>query len=98
EALAAVLAAGGLDPGRAVDLAARIVDYRQRRRAGLIAYGLSPAELAAQGENPGDESTFRPTSTSIQELEELLTLPGLTPDLFYGGFRPGPAGQLLRFR
>jgi hypothetical protein len=98
EALASVLAAGGLDPGRAVDLAARIIDYRERRRAGLVAYGLTPAEMASRMENPGDESTFRPASTSIQELEELLTLPGLTPDLFYGGFRQGPVGELVRYR
>ncbi len=98
EALASILAAGGLDPSRAVDLAARIVDYRERRRAGLIAYGMTPAELAAQSENPSDDSTFRPTSTSIQELEELLTIPGLTPELFYGGFRPNADGGLVRFR
>lgn len=98
EALASVLAAGGLDPSRAVDLSIRIADYRERRRAGLIAYGLTPAEMSAQSENPADDSTFRPTSTSIQELEELLTLPGLTPDLFYGGFHTNAAGELVRFR
>ncbi|MBI1354894.1 MAG: hypothetical protein GC160_11150 [Acidobacteria bacterium] len=98
EALASVMAAGGLDPGRAVALAARIVEYREQRRRGLIAYGLTPAELAAQTENASPDSTFRPQATSIQELEELLTLPDLTPDLFYGGFRTNDDGGLVRFR
>ena len=98
EALAAVLAAGGLDPMRAVDLAARIVEYRDQRRRGLIAYGLTPAEMAAQTENAAPDSTFRAQTTSIQELEELLTLPGLTPDLFHGGFRTNAEGDLIRFR
>lgn len=98
EALTAILAAGGLDPSRAIDLALRIADYRQRRRSGLIAYGLTPAELAEQTENTAGDSTFRTGSTSIQELEELLTIPGLTPDLFYGGFRTDAAGELVRFR
>ena len=96
EALAVAFAAARIEPALAVSLAAGIVDYRERRRQGLVNFGLTPEELAAQlGSSPGD-SSFRARVASIQELEELLTVPGMTPELYYGGHRETPEGELLR--
>ena len=81
QALAHLLAASGLDPSAAVRIAARIVEFRR-----------GPAQ-AANSEAP---SSFSNARTSLKELEELLMVPGVTPDLLYGTYRRNPAGQLVR--
>lgn len=96
DALALVFDAAGIDPARAVGLAAGIVDYRERLRQGLISYGLTMDELQAQAGSSVDDSSFRSRVASIQELEELLTVPGMTPELFYGGYRETADGELVR--
>jgi general secretion pathway protein K len=96
EALALAFDAAHIDPALAVTLAAGIVDYRERLRKGLVSYGLTPEELAAQTGTSADESSFRARIASIQELEELLTVPGMTPELYYGGYRETADGGLVR--
>jgi hypothetical protein len=96
DALALAFDAAGIDPARALALAAGIVDYRARLRQGLVSFGLTLDELAAQTGTSADESSFRSRVASIQELEELLTLPGMTPELYYGGYRETPDGELVR--
>lgn len=94
-ALARLLAHSGVEPGEAVGIAARIVQYREQLRRGELAYGLDRDEaLAAFDLDSG--SSFRIRQTSIQELEELLTIPGVTAAMFYGSYRETPAGKLVR--
>ena len=81
QALAHLLAASGLDPSAAVGIAASIVEFRR---------GSVPAA------NSGALSSFSRPRTSLKELEELLMVPGITPDLLYGTYRRNPAGQLVR--
>ena len=80
-ALAHLLAASGVDPSAAVGIASRIVELRS-----------GPAQAA----NSGAPSSFSRPRTSFKELEELLMVPGVTPDLLYGTYRRNPAGQLVR--
>jgi general secretion pathway protein K len=96
EALARAFDAARIDPATAVNLAAGIVDYRERLRQGLVSYGMTPDELMAQAGESGAESSFRARVASIQELEELLSVPGMSPELYYGGYRETPDGELLR--
>ena len=81
QALAHLLAASGLDPSAAVGIAARIVEFRH-----------GPTQAA----NPEAPSSFSTARTSFKEIEELLMVPGVTPDLLYGTYRRNPAGQLVR--
>jgi general secretion pathway protein K len=96
EALALAFDAAHIQPALAVTLAAGIVDYRDRLRQGLVSFGLTPDELAAQMGASADDSSFRARVASIQELEELLNVPGMTPELYYGGYRETPDGDLIR--
>jgi len=64
----------GLDEVRADALAHAL---QQARGTG----GGGPAELT-----PGP--SFQPHAASLQEIEELLSVPGVTPELFYGTYIP----------
>jgi general secretion pathway protein K len=44
--------------------------------------------------SPGG-SSFRPRQASLEELEEILLVPGMTPDIFYGRFDRDPSGRLI---
>jgi general secretion pathway protein K len=96
EALARAFAGARIDPAVAVSLAAGIVDYRERSRQGLVSYGLTPGELASETGTSPEESSFQARVASIQELEELLSVPGMTPELYYGGYRETEDGELVR--
>jgi len=39
--------------------------------------------------------SFRARHASFQEIEELLLIRGVTPDLFYGSYTPGEQGRLM---
>jgi len=73
----------GLDPNRAQQVAKAIVAWRQ------------PAGDA--GESDGYYSSldpsFRAPHASIQEIEELLLVKGVTPDIFYGTYIPAEEGS-----
>jgi len=82
EALGRVIAACGVDPTAAIDLALRMLE----------AGGGAPWSRR----NLAGASSFEPQRASFQELEELLALPQTTPDLFYGTYERNPDGVLVR--
>ena len=79
-----LLASLGLDRGLAAQLTAEIIDWRSATG------GAGPAGL-----NFGPGSTFRPRHASLEELEELLLIPGMTPDIFYGRYDHDDTGRLI---
>jgi general secretion pathway protein K len=68
----------GLDPDRAHDIASAIDEWRSPALGftGLDAYYLSLTP------------SFRPPHASFQEIEELLLVKGVTPDIYYGSYAP----------
>ena len=62
-------------------------------RAGAIAGGIVARREAAI--NSGSGSSFSARGASLQQLEDILTVPGMTPDIFYGWWERNPAGRLL---
>jgi general secretion pathway protein K len=83
EMLYKLLAALGADPERAQELALAIDDWRKPSAAAtsLDSYYLSQIP------------SFRQPHASVQELEELLRVKGMTPELFYGTYVPSPEGS-----
>jgi general secretion pathway protein K len=72
------------DPARAAQIVAAIVDWR-----GASA---SPTMFDQYYLTLGP--TFRARHASFQEIEELLLVQGMTPELFYGNYVPDSAGRL----
>jgi len=86
-----LLMALGVDPGRAAEIAGAILDWRRPGAAG------SPLDSYYLSLNP----SFQPPHASFEEIEELLLVKGVTPDLFYGTWAPAAntdpaAGRLVR--
>jgi len=81
EDLFRLLANLGVAPERARQIALGIEDWRRP---------LPPD----QAMNPF-VSSFRPRHASIQEIEEILAVPGMTPEIFYGTYQRGPDGALI---
>ncbi|HTP87906.1 MAG TPA: hypothetical protein VMH28_35020 [Candidatus Acidoferrales bacterium] len=75
--LALLLAAMGIDPGRAQTIVRGII---ARRTTATV---LSPV--------PSGPS-FSAPAASFQEIEELLSVPGVTPEIFYGTYIPASEG------
>ncbi len=75
----------GVESERAQQIAQGIIAYRSFAKAG--------DESAAS--NSGNGSTFRPRNASLEELEEILLVPGMTPDIFFGRFDREPSGRLI---
>jgi len=71
----------GLDPERAREIALAIVEWRSPGSKSLDEYylGLSP--------------TFRPHHASFEEIEELLLVKGISPDIYYGTYVPTDDGS-----
>jgi hypothetical protein len=82
EALGRVIAACGVDPSAAIDMALRMLE--------------AGAEAPWSGRNMAGAPSFEPQRASFQELEELLALPQITPDLFYGTYERNADGVLVR--
>jgi len=78
----------GVEPERAQEISAAIEDWRRPARDGSLfeSYYLSLAP------------SFRPRHASIQEIEELLLVKGVTPDIFYGTWTPSPEGTSPRLQ
>jgi len=72
----------GIEPERALEIAAAIEDWRKPRPQG------SPFDAYYSSLTP----SFRPAHASLQEIEELLLVKGITPDIFYGTYVPAPEG------
>ena len=70
----------GIDPGRSRAITMGIVNWR----------GFSDSAPAVA---PG--STFQPRHASLEELEEILLVPGMTPEIFYGRYDHDPSGRLI---
>lgn len=58
-------------------------------QAGLISAGLFQG-----GPSFGPGPTFQTRGASFQEIEDLLTIPGVTPEVFYGNYVADPSGRL----
>ena len=96
----------GVEPARAQEIAAAILDWRSPAPGD----GASQFDQFYLSRNP----SFRPRHASLEETEELLLVKGMTPDIYYGAWQhaaeggtggaaaPGPPcgpGRLrLRFR
>jgi general secretion pathway protein K len=75
-------AALGIDAGRAEEIAEAIKDWRQPGSEGNsldLFYSSQP-------------SSFRAPHASFREIEELLQVKGVTPDIFYGTYVPAAEG------
>jgi general secretion pathway protein K len=73
----------GIEPGRAGEIATGIAAYRGTAGASS---GASPGLPSLVP--PSGGSSFRPRHASLQEIEELLQVRGVTPDILYGTFVP----------
>jgi general secretion pathway protein K len=76
------------DPDRARAIASAIVEWRSP-----IAADAAP-ELAFASPNFAGSPTFPPRHASFEEIEELLLVRGMTPELFYGNFVGDAEGRL----
>jgi general secretion pathway protein K len=75
----------GASPDRAVEIAGAITDWRQPGfSTALDQYYLSLTP------------SFRARHASFEEIEELLVVKGMTPDLYYGTYDRDLNGQLVR--
>ena len=81
-------ALGIVDPARAQAIVAGIVDWRGGTPGGSFSlfdqYYLSLTP------------SFRARHASLEEIEELLVVRGITPDLFYGSYTRDAEGRLIR--
>ena len=84
--LARLLQALGLDPLRVQQVAAAIIDWRSPAPGGQ---SLFDADYLSR--NP----SFRAPHASLEQIEELLLVRGVTPDLFYGRHDRTPDGGLI---
>jgi general secretion pathway protein K len=77
-----LLTALGVPPGRVDEIAAAIEDWRNPGGGGFDSY------YSAQ------IPSFRAPHASFHEIEELLLVKGMTPDLFYGTYVPLDPGEV----
>ena len=85
DTLESLLQSIGVSGAKAELLADRILDYRDGLRSGI------PRRFAPTERPAGDRrapSSFRRRAASIEMIEELLSVQGITPDLMYGRFEP----------
>ncbi len=75
----------GTPPERAAEIVAAIVDWRTPGAAA------GPFDQFYSSVGP----SFRSRHASFEEIEELLLVKGMTPELFYGSFTRDPQGRLL---
>jgi general secretion pathway protein K len=71
------------DPARARAIAEAIIDWR------------SPGASSPDSFNLSMGPTFGPRHASFEEIEELLLVQGMTPELFYGNFTSDSEGRLF---
>ena len=93
EQIEAVLLAMGVEPDRAASIAAAIHDWRGG--------GQVPSPDGQQALTQFDsiylqrQPSFRAPHASFEEVEELLLVHGVTPEIYYGGFRTAPDGTFV---
>jgi general secretion pathway protein K len=91
EDLTRLITAVSGDPARAAQVTAGIMGWRGG--------GASGTSVAAGSDSQASGSTFQPRGASFEEIEELLLVQGMTPELFYGNYaaegdRLSPRGGL----
>jgi general secretion pathway protein K len=86
EELERLFAALGADAVRAAEIARAVVDWRTPAPHGPTVFDHYYLSLVP---------SFRAPHASFQEVEELLLVKGMTPELFYGIIAPGPQGAWL---
>ena len=86
EELTALLAALGADPNKIGAIVAGILDWRTASPGGSFTE-FDQRYLAGP-------SSFRARHASLEEIEEILLIPGVTPDLFYGSYVRDAEGRL----
>ena len=86
EELFRLLIAVGAEPERAREMAMAIVDWRTP-----VPEGISPFDQYYLSLIP----SFRARHASFEEIEELLLVKGMTPELFYGTYVPDAEGRLV---
>ncbi len=77
----------GVGPEAAMGITAAILDWRTASPGGL-----TPFDQFYLSRTP----SFRARHSSFEELEELLLVKGVTPELFYGSYVRDPQGRLMR--
>jgi general secretion pathway protein K len=85
--LTRLLMALGLDPARTQEITAAIVD----RRTFVPGEASGPFDALYPAQAP----SFRPRHASFEEIEELLRVRGVTPELYHGGAAIDSAGRLV---
>jgi general secretion pathway protein K len=85
-----VVAAVSGDEQLAGQVAAAILDWR----SGLARNGASPFDDYYLGLNSPGGPTFGARHASFEEIEELLFVRGMTPELFYGNYISDAQGRL----
>ncbi len=96
EQMARLISAFGVDASYAVSLAYGIAQYRDQLRQGEMYFGMTRDRAMESFDFLDPDSSFGARQASIQELEELLLVPGMTPEIFYGAYRPDAQGRLQR--
>ena len=81
-----LLVAMGQDPGHAEAIVAGIVDWRGGSRSGFTEFDQYYLSLTP---------SFQARHASLQEIEELLLVRGITPDLFYGSETRDAEGRFM---
>lgn len=76
----------GVDMARAKEIAAAIVDWRTPVPGGVSLFDQHYLSLSP---------SFRASHTSFREIEEILLVKGMTPELFYGTLRRDAQGRLV---
>lgn len=76
----------GVEPARAQEITAAIVDWRAPSPDAF-----SPFDQFYAASTP----SFRARHASFEEIEELLFVKGMTPDIFYGGHTRDAQGRLI---
>jgi general secretion pathway protein K len=87
EELVRLLAALGAGPEQAMAITRAIVDWRTPAPEG----GLTALDNFYLSLTP----SFRARHASFQEIEELLLVRGMTPELFHGSYERDPQGRLV---
>jgi hypothetical protein len=85
--LALLLAAMGLEPPAVAALTSAILDWRVPPPGPSSPFDRIYLQAAP---------SFRAPHASLEQIEELLSVQGVTPDLFYGRYQRLPDGQLVQ--
>jgi len=86
EDLVRVIATVSGDPALAQQIAAAIIDWRSGAGRDSGGPAGSPFDAYYLGLNSSGGPTFRARHASFEEIEELLFVRGMTPELFYGNY------------